>query len=889
VKPVIDSTGTTRFRFWLWLIRLIGVIVPRRLRADWKQEWEAELIHREMLLAQWDRLSLQSKFDLLRRSASAFWDALWLQPKRLEDELIQDLMLGMRMLVKHPAFTSIAVTTLAVGIGANITIFSVVNAVLLRPLPYPNAERLVFLWTEVPKEGVKERASAYATVSDWRTQNTSFEDLAFFDPTAVTLSAAADPEPAMSMRTSANLFPLLGVAPSLGRTFTDEEVQQKARVVVISHGLWLRRFGASPSVLGQTLEIDGKSSQVIGVMPEQFQFPKSSSVVWEPNSLLPNWEQRLTQRGTGAWQVVGRLKPQVTPQQAQMEMNTIAQRLEQAYPDSNKGVGVNLVPFYVQLTGRNVRLALWILLGAVVCVLLIACTNVANLMLARGIAREREMAIRMALGAGRLRLIRQLLTESTMLATLAGAVGLLLALAGIKGVLSFSPPNIPHLESVAINANVLVFTVVISLMTGLIFGLAPALKISQSEPGGALKEGRSSTGGIGARRLRGLLVTTEFSLAVLLVSGAGLLLRSFMNLQAVDAGFDPTRILVMQTAPPLTSTSDQWRGFYQQVTERIATLPGVESAGLSSEIFISGNPDGVITIEHGTPDSSGSARIPLRRDEVSEDFFQTLRVPLRQGRFFNAQDNQESVPVAIVNETMARRFWPGEEASGKRFRLGSAQSNNPWLTVVGVVGDMRRQGLERQPISQIFFPYEQNPSRRMILLIRTAGEPTQLAETLRNEIRAIDKTVLIYGVSTLESQIAEAVAQRRFQTWLLTLFSVVALLLAAIGIYGLLHQSVALRTREIGTRMALGAQQRDVVRLIVGQGMTLALGGIGLGCLAAFGITRVLTSLLFGVTPTDPMTFIAAPALLILVALFACYLPAYRATKVDPILALRHE
>ena len=886
---MIDSTGTTRFRFWLWLIRLIGVIVPRRLRADWKQEWEAELIHREMLLAQWDRLSLQSKFDLLRRSASAFWDALWLQPKRLEDELIQDLMLGMRMLVKHPAFTSIAVTTLAVGIGANITIFSVVNAVLLRPLPYPNAERLVFLWSEVPKEGVKERASAYATVSDWRTQNTSFEDLAFFDPTAVTLSAAADPEPAMSMRTSANLFPLLGVAPSLGRTFTDEEVQQKARVVVISHGLWLRRFGASPSVLGQTLEIDGKSSQVIGVMPEQFQFPKSSSVVWEPNSLLPNWEQRLTQRGTGAWQVVGRLKPQVTPQQAQMEMNTIAQRLEQAYPDSNKGVGVNLVPFYVQFTGRNVRLALWILLGAVVCVLLIACTNVANLMLARGIAREREMAIRMALGAGRLRLIRQLLTESTMLATLAGAVGLLLALAGIKGVLSFSPPNIPHLESVAINANVLVFTVVISLMTGLIFGLAPALKISQSEPGGALKEGRSSTGGIGARRLRGLLVTTEFSLAVLLVSGAGLLLRSFMNLQAVDAGFDPTRILVMQTAPPLTSTSDQWRGFYQQVTERIATLPGVESAGLSSEIFISGNPDGVITIEHGTPDSSGSARIPLRRDEVSEDFFQTLRVPLRQGRFFNAQDNQESVPVAIVNETMARRFWPGEEASGKRFRLGSAQSNNPWLTVVGVVGDMRRQGLERQPISQIFFPYEQNPSRRMILLIRTAGEPTQLAETLRNEIRAIDKTVLIYGVSTLESQIAGAVSQRRFQTWLLTLFSVVALLLAAIGIYGLLHQSVALRTREIGTRMALGAQQRDVVRLIVGQGMTLALGGIGLGCLAAFGITRVLTSLLFGVTPTDPMTFIAAPALLILVALFACYLPAYRATKVDPILALRHE
>jgi predicted permease len=879
----------TRFRFWLWLIRLIGVIVPQRLRADWKQEWEAELKHRELLLAQWDRLDWRSKLDLFRRSTSAFWDALWLQPKRLEDELIQDLMLGMRMLVKHTAFTSIAVLTLAFGIGANITIFSVVNAVLLRPLPYPDSERLVFLWSEVPKEGVKERASAYATISDWREQNTSFEDLAFYDPTSVTLFSSADPEPAMSVRTSANLFRVLGMAPSLGRTFTDEEVQQKARVVVISHSLWQRRFSSSPSVLGQTIEIDGQSSQVIGVMPEQFEFAKSGSGVWEPNSLLPNWEQRLTQRGTGAWQVVGRLKPQVTLQQAQIEMNTIAKRLEQAYPNSNKGVGVNIVPLYLQLTGRNVRLAIWILLGAVVCLLLIACTNVANLMLARGIAREREMAIRMALGAGRWRLIRQLLTESTMLAILAGVVGLLLAVAGIKGVLSLSPPNIPHLESITIDAKVVAFTVVITLITGLIFGLAPALKISQSEPGGALKGGRSSTGGIGARRLRGLLVTTEFGLAVLLISGAGLLVRSFMNLQAVDAGFDPTRILVMQTAPALNSKSDQWRIFYQQVTERIATLPGVEAAGLSSEIFISGNPEGVITIEHATPDNSGSARIPFRRDEVSEGFFQTLRVPLRQGRFFNAQDNEGSVPVAIINETMQRRFWPVEDAVGKRFKVGSTQSNNPWLTVVGVVGDMRRQGLERQPIAQIFFPYEQDPSRRMNLLIRTSGEPTQLAETVRKEIHAIDKSVLVYGVSTLESQLAKAVAERRFQTWLLTLFSTVALLLAAIGIYGLLHQSVALRTREIGTRMALGAQPRDVLRLVLGQGMTLALLGIGLGCIAAFALTRVLTSLLFEVTPTDLMTFITVPLLMLLVALLACYLPARRATKVDPLVALRHE
>ena len=516
------------------------------------------------------------------------------------------------------------------GIGANITIFSVVNAVLLRPLPYPDSDRLVFLWSEVPKQNISERASAYANFSEWRDQNKSFEDLAVFDPTVVTLTGAAEPEQVMSVRASANLFPLLGVAPMLGRTFTADEEQQKVRVVVLSHGLWQRRFGASPNILGQTLEIDGVSSQVIGVMPEHFHSGEETPV-WEPHTLFPDWEAQKAQRGTGSWQVVGRLKPQVSLAQAQTEMNTIAQRLEQAYPDANKGLGVNLVPLHLQFTGSNVRLALWMLFGAVVFVLLIACTNVANLMLARGIAREREMAIRMALGAGRLRLIRQLLTESALLALLAGAVGLLIASWGIQALLSFSPPNIPHLESVAIDAKVLAFTTVVSLLTGLLFGLAPALKISQSQPGAALKEGRSASGGISGRRLRGLLVITEFSLAVLLLSGAGLLLRSFSKLQAVDPGFDPARVLIVQLTPARNSTADQWRVFYQQVSERIAALPGVEAVGLTKEIFISGNPDGLITIEGASADSSATARIPFRRDVISEGFFQTLRVPLRNG------------------------------------------------------------------------------------------------------------------------------------------------------------------------------------------------------------------------------------------------------------------
>jgi predicted permease len=436
---------------------------------------------------------------------------------------------------------------------------------------------------------------------------------------------------------------------------------------------------------------------------------------------------------------------------------------------------------------------------------------------------------------------------------------------------------------------VLVFTTVVSLLTGLLFGLAPALKISQAQPGEALKEGRSSSGGGGGRRLRGLLVITEFGLAVLLLSGAGLLVRSFLYIQAVELGFDPERVLLVNIVPALKSTSDQWRVFHQQVVERVAALPGVESAGLIKDIVISGNPDALLTVERSSVDSAEQARIPFRQDLISEYLFQTLRVPLRKGRFFNAQDSQGAVPVTIINETMARRFWPSEEAIGKRFKLGSVQSANPWLTVVGVVGDMHRQSLERQPIAQIFLPHLQSPSRRMNLLIRTTVEPTQLVAAVRNEIHSIDKTVPVYGISTLETRLARDLAQRRFQTWLLTVFSAVALLLAAGGIYGLLHQSVVLRSREIGTRMALGAQPRDVLRLVVGQGMSLALCGIGIGLLAALGLTRFLSSLLFGVTATDPTTFIAVPLLLLLVALMACYLPARRATRIDPMLALRCE
>ncbi len=804
------------------------------------------------------------------------------------EALWQDLRFGARMLFKQPGFTTIAALTLGLGIGANITIFSVVNAVLLRPLPYPDSDRLIYIWSAAPKQNISERASAYANISEWRAQNTSFEDLAVSDPTVVTLTGAAEPEGVMSVRASANYFPVLGVAPMLGRTFTADEERQKLRVVVLSHGLWRRRFGAAPDILGRTIEIDGVSSQVIGVMPESF-LPDGENRIWEPHTLFPDWEAQKSQRGTGSWQVVGRLKEGVSLEQAQTEMSAIAQRLEQAYPDANKGLGVNLVPIQLQFTGSYVRLALWMLFGAVVFVLLIACTNVANLMLARGIAREREIAIRIALGAGRMRLVRQLLTESALLSLLGGAVGLLIASWGIRAILSFSPPNIRNLDSVAIDAKALAFTSVVALLTSLLFGLAPALKISQSQPGAALKEDRSSSGGVSGRWLRSLLVIAEFSLTVMLLAGAGLLLRSFGKLQAVDPGFDPARVLTIQLTPERNSAADQWRVFYQQVSERVAALPGVEDVGLTTEIIISGNSEGLITVEGASADSSATARIPIRRDVISGGFFQTLRVPLRAGRFFNAGDNQGAVPVTIINETTARRFWPGEQAVGKRFRLGQAQSTNPWLTVVGVVGDMRRQSLERQPIAQIFRPYMQSSGRRLILLIRTTGEPTQLASVVRNEIRAIDKTVLVNGFSTFESLLDRNVAQRRFQTWLLALFSALALLLAAVGIYGVMSYAVTQSTRELGIRVALGAQARDVLKLVVGQGMLLTALGVGIGLLAAFALTRVLAGLLFDVTATDPMTFIAAPLALLAVALLACFAPARRATKVDPMVALRRE
>jgi predicted permease len=884
----------------LRLIRFIGVIVPRRFRTRWRREWEAELEYREALLARWDRLDRRNKLKLLRRSLGAFWDALRLQPQRLEEDMMQDLRFGFRILWKNPGFTLIAVLTLALGIGANTAIFSVVNAVVLRPLPYHEPDRLAMLWTDDPKHDVHEEGTSYLNFADWRAQSQTFEDLAILSRgRPVSLAGADGQEIVAAEQVSANLFPLLGVKPLLGRSFSPEEEDRGESVVVLSYGFWRRRFGADSGILGKTMELSGAKFhsspqfKIIGVMPANFYFPSKDTQLW-----LTTVPRGRRQRFNDPWRVVGRLKSNATFSQAQAEMTTIGQRLAQTYSTTEPdfaGFGVNVVPLLDQVIGRNLRLALWVLFGAVGFVMLIACANVANLQLARGAARAREFAIRTALGAGRLRLLRQLLTESVALALGAGLAGLGLAVAGARVLVAAAPPGVPRLDEVRIDNRALLFTLGLSLLAGILFGLAPAWKMSRSNPNEALKEGdRSTAGGLRLRQTRGLLVIAECALAVALLTGAGLLLRSFQRLQAVDPGFKPEGVLLARIA--LLPQS------HAQVIERLAGLPGVQAVGAIEDFLIRRNPQYSMVIEGRAPSPAESEAGQLNNAYVSPDFFQAMGTPLIRGRLFSGQDicritntgcaNTSGAGASvIINDALARRFFRGEDAIGKRFRLDTSPANAPdaWVTVVGVVGDMRRQGLEKQAIPQVYFPVNSWAWSYMDVLVRASSDPLALSTAVRHAIRSVDKNATILRLNTLESQLGELSAQRRLNTWLLALFAALALTLSAIGIYGLMRYSVAQRTHEIGIRMALGARSADVLRLVIGQGMKLALVGVAAGLIVALWLTSLMTRLLFEVSATDPVTFGGVALLLVGVALLACYLPARHATKVDPLTALRHD
>jgi predicted permease len=812
--------------------------------------------------------------------------------------LWQDLRYGARTLFKNPGFTLIAVITLALGIGANTAIFSIVNGLLLNPLPYRNAERLAIIWTHSPGANVALDWPSPGQFSALKSENSVFEQLALAHGSIVILTGTAEPERLGAVRASSAVFSLLDAQAMLGRVFLPEEdTPNKTMTVILSYPLWQRRFGGDPKALGQTLKINGRDHLIVGVMPPDFSLghdvmPTVGAVAQAELLLpLPLSAERMNNHGDENYNVLARLKPGATIVQAQAEVNLAVRRLEQQFPNIyplNRRFNFSIRPLLEQVVG-DVRLALYILLCAVGCVLLIACANVANLLLARAATRDREMAIRTALGAGRWRVVRQLLTESVLLSLVGGALGLLLAVWGLALLRWLNPGDIPRLASIGIDNRVLAFTSAVAVLTGILFGLAPALRSSRVNLSETLKEGGRSLVG-GHHRMRNLLVVTEIALSLVLSIGAGLLIRSFILVQQVDPGFAPRNLLTMRLAlvGPAYSEEPRRMNFYQLLWERVRRLPGVEAAGGVTVLPLGGVGWGSITIE-GYDASSGQGMIQSDLRTASTGYFETMKIPLIRGRFFTGQDTKESARVVIVDENMARTYWPNVDPIGKRLKYGGADSTAPWMSVVGVVGSVKQYALETDSRVALYTPHLQSGAGSLSIAVRTTADPLGLAAAVTREARALDPNLPLYDVKTMEQQLSESLARRRFAMLMLGLFAVIALLLASVGIYGVISYTVAQRTREIGIRVALGAQTRDVLHLIVRHGMSLTGIGVALGLVAAIAATRLMVSLLFGVSATDPLTYVVIASLLALVAFAACWIPARRATKVDPMIALRCE
>jgi putative ABC transport system permease protein len=796
--------------------------------------------------------------------------------------MARDVRHGLRTLRTSPASTSAAAATLALAIGANTAMFSVLDAVLLRPLPYRSPEQLAMLWTEDPTQNLREGRSALWDVEQWRRQSQGFADMATFDTVSTTLMGADGAEQIVAASISPNLLPLIGVQPVQGRSFSTEEAEQRQRLALISHRFWQARFGGSNDALGATIVLDGLPFQIVGVLPAGFQIARLDADVWMPHT------SHESVRGAETWFVVGRLRPAVTFDQAQTEMSAVARRLNDQLPAADRNRGISVVPLSLYMVGPQSRLALWMLGGAVLCVFLIAAANVTSLSLARGVARTREMAVRAALGASAGRIVRQLLAESVLLATVSGLIGAVLAFLGTRLIRAFGPGNLPRLNEIGLDLRVLGWTLAMTVLAGILVGLAPAMATLRRDLRLSGEEGgRSVSGGAATRRIRRVLVVVEFALAIVLLVGAGLLVRSWWYVNSIDPGFKPERVLVMELSAPTTfSMPAQRTDLFDRVLEQVQAVPGVENAGMIGDLFIGNSREQVITVERD--EGTVSERLRFARDEVSADFFRTLGTPLLRGRFFSIGDGPDAPPVALINDAMARRSWPGRDPVGRRFKLGPPDSDRPWYTVVGVVGDMRRQGLEREPLPQVFESLAQSTPRSVDMFIRTSSDdPLATAGALRAAVRRVEKDAPIYGMAPLEQQLGTYLTQRRFQTSLLIGFAVVALFLAAVGIYGLIHYSIATRTQEIGLRMAIGARAGDIFRMMIREGLTLSLTGLALGLVEAWWLGRAASTLLFGVTATDPLTFTTVSLLLTAVATAACCIPARRAMKVDPIVALR--
>ncbi|HKQ04030.1 MAG TPA: ABC transporter permease [Blastocatellia bacterium] len=800
--------------------------------------------------------------------------------------IIQDLRYGVRMLTKRPGFTVVAVITLALGIGANTTIFSFVNGILLRSLPYPQPERLVTLDETALKRGVTSMGVSFPNFLDWREQNRVFEDVAAYDTVGLALTGSGEPEQIQGAEGAQGLFEILRVSPLLGRTFTAEEDRPNTdAVVILSYGLWQRRFGGDPGIIGQTLIMNSRPRTVIGIMPEGFRFPEVAEF-WVPLALTTKTYTR-NDHGLGA---IARLKDGMSLEQARNEMNDIAERIEQQNPVTNEGLGVSVTGMHDALTG-DYRQALVILLSVVACVLLIACANVANLMLVRATTRQKEVAIRAALGASRWRIVRQLLTESVMLAGLGGALGLLLAVWGLDLLLAAIPIKLPFWMKFGLDWRVLGFTFGVALLTGLVFGILPALHASRINLNETLKEGGRSAAGAGRQRSRSLMVVAEIALSLVLLIGAGLMMRSFLRLQHVDAGFNPTGVMTMRINLPQSKYNPGARrsDYFRQLMERLRAQPGVESAAAISTLPLSGNTWGRSLTVEGFPILSVGQAPFIQHNVVMPGYFRALGIPILEGRDFTDADTAEGPKITIVDERLARQYWPNESAIGKRIRFGPPEDNEPWHTIVGVVGAVRHERLEATTRNSVYLPHVEIPVGRMYITLRTTGKPESLIEPARTQIRALDPDLPITHVRTMDEVEAQSVWQPRLYTILFGVFAAVALLLAAVGLYGVMAYTVTMRTHEIGLRVALGARSGDVLKLIAGQGIKLALIGVGSGLIAALLLTRLMATLLFNTSVNDPLTFAGIALLLVLVALLACYLPARRATKVDPMVALRYE
>ena len=803
------------------------------------------------------------------------------------ETLLQDIRYGLRSLLKKPGFTLTAVIALALGIGANTAIFSVINGVLLRSLSYANPDRIVMLWEKSLTGGNLQNVISPGNFLDWQKQSTSFEHMAAVWDLRVNLTGGnGEPEEIKAQFVSQPFFAALGVQPLVGRSFLpQEDTVGNELVIILSHELWQTRFGSDPQIVGKQATISGRQRTIVGVMPPGFHFLDNQVRAWMPIALDPAINYRET---TGRFlRVVARLKPGVAIQQAQAELNGIAKQLEQAYPTKNIGWGINVIPIHEQVVGE-IRPILIVLLTAVAFVLLIACANVANLLLSRAAARQKELALRAALGASRLRLIRQMLTESMLLALMGGLVGVALAYWGIQLLIGFGPDNIPRLGEITIDPRVLGFTFGVSLLTGVLFGLIPALQASRPDLNDALKEGsRGSTGGRSGT-FRNVFVIAEVSLALVLLIGAGLMIRSFARLQSVETGFNAESVLTMRAQLPRKKYAEphQIIDFFKQAQARIAALPGVQAVGAISYLPLTGLASRDSFKIPGQPPPAPGQEPGVEVRVITPTYFRAMGIPLLKGRLLDERDVKES-RVLLINETLAKKYFTNQDPIGKQIEISWDGSGRD--EIVGVVGDIREGALEKEPEPAIYWTHAREPYSGMALVVRTAGDAARFQTAIQKEIRAIDPEQPIADVRTMKEVISRSIARPRFNTLLLTIFAGVALILASVGLYGVMNYSATQRTHEVGIRMALGATRSDIMRLVVGNGMLLTLIGIGLGVAASLGLTRVMASLLFGITATDVPTFLGVSLVLAAVALIANYIPARRATRVDPVIALRYE